>query len=144
MKTIQTSIIAGLAFFLSAGISFGAELDDLDVTIRMVKSDDLTEMHNELSLPAVVSDAAQEHAEDGDNGLARANEVRNHGQESETENEQEDSAEARDEREDEVEDHDEAREDKGDVDDERDDSTEEAGHQEDHENARPEGPVGMS
>lgn len=132
MKLIQTSIVAGLAFFLSAGISFGAEMDDLDVTIRVVGSDDMIEMHNELSLPDMLTDVGSAPAKDGEHGLVHANDTQGHKQESETELEHEDSDEARDEREDEIEDHDEAREDKSDVDDEHDEATEEEKHEEDH------------
>lgn len=126
MKMVHTSIIATVVFFLSAGMSFGAELDDLDITIRMVESDDLTEMHNELSLPDAASDTAREHAEDeGGRGLTQANDVR------EKEHEQEE--ELRDEHEDQVDDHDNAHEDDDDLKAEHDEAHEEETHEAEHD-----------
>jgi hypothetical protein len=154
LKTIQTSIIAGLAFFLSAGISYGAEMDDLDLTIRVVETDDVNEMHNELSLPDMASDTAREHAENEQgHGLDQANDARHqrhdaedeHAQENEVEHEQEnemdremnhemdDEMEARDEREDAVEDNDEGREDRDDMNEERGEASEDEEHEEAHE-----------
>lgn len=134
MKMVQTSIFATVVFFLSAGISFGAELDDLDVTIRMVGSDDLTEMHNELSLPDAASDTAREHAEDENgHGLTQANEARGQEHGAEHDNKLEDSVEARDEQEDDLENHDEAREDKDDMRAEHEDVKEEETHEQEHE-----------
>ncbi|MCF6255219.1 MAG: hypothetical protein L3K25_02775 [Gammaproteobacteria bacterium] len=121
MKIVQTSIIAGLAFFLSVGISFGADLDDIDFTIRVVESDDVGEMHNELSLPDMFFDVTHEHEGDAN----REN------QESGT-GEHEFDADARDEREDDVEDHDEAREDNDDVNDEYDEAHD-SDHEDEHE-----------
>lgn len=133
-KVVHTSIFATAVFFLSAGISFGAELDDLDVTIRMVESDDLIEMHNELSLPDAASDTAREHAEDENGqGLTRANEARSQEQDAENEDTPETSDEARDEREDEIENHDEAREDKDDISAEHEDVKEEETHEQEHD-----------
>jgi len=133
-KVVQTSIFATAVFFLSAGISFGAELDDLDVTIRMVESDDLTEMHNELSLPAAASDTAREHAEaENGQGLTQANEARSPEHQAEHDNMPEASDEARDERVDEIENHDEAREDKDDLSAEHEDVKEEVTHEQEHE-----------
>lgn len=61
MKKVNVLIITGFALFLMAGIANAADLDDLDVTIRMMESnDDVNEMENELHLP----DSAREHAED--------------------------------------------------------------------------------
>lgn len=138
MKLVQTSIFGIIAFLFSTGISFGAELDDLDFTIRVVESDDLTEVHNELSLPDAASDTAREHAEDDDGrGLTQANESREkeHQEESNDVNKDdiEHHDEARDEREDEIEDHDEAREDDDDVNEEHDAAREEESHEEEHE-----------
>lgn len=77
MKVLQTTMIAGVVFFVSTGISFAADMDDLDVTIRMVESSDVHEMENELSLPESASDTAREHAESEDGrGLTQANESR--------------------------------------------------------------------
>ncbi len=125
MKIVQTSIIAGLAFFLSVGISFGADLDDIDFTIRVVESDDVGEMHNELSLPYMAFDVTHEHEDDAN----RENQESGAG-------EHEFDADARDEREDDAEDHDEAREDNDDVNDEYDevhDSDHEDEHEHEHE-----------
>jgi hypothetical protein len=139
MKLVQTSIFAIVAFFLATGISFGAELDDLDITIRVVESDDLAEMHNELSLPEAAADTAREHTEDDDGrGLNQANDSRAKEHEEDREDvskdEKEYEEEAREEREDEIEDHDEAREDSDDVIDEHDEAQEEETHEEEHEN----------
>ena len=125
MKMVQTSIIACLAFFLSAGVSFGAEMGDLDLTIRVIESDDLTEMHNELSLPASVADDARDHAEgEQGRGLNQANDVRD---QDATEHE------ARDEREDEIENHDDVHEDKHDLNEERDEANEQENHEKEHD-----------
>jgi len=65
MKMIKTSIIAGIALFLTTGIVSAAELDDLDVTVRVVGSgDDVNEVEHELHLPDSASDSAREHAEE--------------------------------------------------------------------------------
>jgi len=128
MRMVQTSIIAGIAFFFSAGICFGAEMGDLDLTIRVIESDDLTEMHNELSLPVPAADAAREHAEGEDSrGLNRANEARDEERENAA------AHETRDEREDEIENHDDAREDKHDLNEERDEATEQENHEKEHD-----------
>ncbi len=126
MKIVQTGIIVGLAFFLSIGVSFGADLDDIDFTIRVVESDDVGEMHNELSLPDMTFDVV--HAEDD---AGHENEAGSH--ESEASHEYENEVEARDEREDEIEDHDEAREDSSDVNDEHDEAHDEEEHEKEHE-----------
>jgi len=125
VKAIQTSVIAGFVFFLSAGVSFGAEMDDLDLTIRVVESDDVSEMHNELSLPDMVFDAERDHADAesssdvGRDGAAREHELEN-------------TMDVRDEHEDEMEDHDEAREDNSDINEEHGEAHEEEKHEEDH------------
>jgi hypothetical protein len=96
MKLVQTTIIAGLSFFLSTGISFAADMDDLDLTIRVIETDDVKEMHNELHLPDAASDIAREHAANEESrGLTQANAVR----ESENEHEAEHENEVRDEHE---------------------------------------------
>lgn len=126
MKAIQTSVIAGIAFFLSTGISFAAEMDDLDLTIRVVESDDVSEMHNELSLPEMISSSEREHAEgEADHSMSQGDGAREHGLES--------AMDARDEHEDEMEDHDEAREDNGDINEEHGAAHEEETHEEMHE-----------
>jgi len=124
MKIVQTSIIAGLAFFLSIGISFGADLDDIDFTIRVVESDDVGEMHNELSLPDMAFDVTHD-------GHARGDADRENQESGAGEHEHE--ADTRDEREDEAEDHDEAREDNDDVSDEHDEAHEDE-HEDEHKN----------
>ena len=133
MKLVQTTLIAGLTFFLSAGISFAADMGDLELTIRVVETDDVQEMHNELSLPGSASDAAREHAENGDGrGLTQANAVRDeHG----NENQREDEAhnEEREEHEADREDHEDEVEDHNDSDEERDEAKEEESHEDEHE-----------
>lgn len=122
MKLVQTTIFAGLAFFLSAGMSFAAEMDDLDLTIRVIETDDVKEMHNELHLPDAASDVAREHAANEDSlGLTQANAVR----ESEGEHEAEHENEVRDEREG---DRDERIEDRSDVNEVRDEAHKEEHH----------------
>lgn len=133
MKLVQTTIIAGLSFFLSTGISFAVDMDDIELTIRVVETDDIDEMHNELSLPDSASDTAREHAEDEDGrGLTQANAVREAEHENEAEHEHED--EMRDEEHEEHDDDgDERDEDKEDREDERGEADEEEGHQEEHD-----------
>lgn len=65
MRLVQTIILAGVSFFLSAGIGFAAELGDLELTIRVIETDDVQQMHNELSLPTIAADAAHEQAGSG-------------------------------------------------------------------------------
>lgn len=155
MKLVQTIIFAMMAFFLSAGISVGAELDDLDLTIRVIESDDLQEMQNELSLPASVSDDAREHAE-GDERRGESSEKDHDGKDEEHKDEHkdehrdehdgrhEDNDIERDEREDEIEDHDEAREDDDDVIEGHDEAHEEESHEEEHEKEDDDQPGGSS
>jgi hypothetical protein len=73
MKIAQTTMIAGLSFFLGGGIALSAELDDLDLTIRVVESNSMEEIHHELSLPNFGSDVVSEHAEKSDGGEKRQN-----------------------------------------------------------------------
>lgn len=134
MKLVQTTIIAGLSFFLATGISFAADMDDIELTIRVVETDDVEEMHNELSLPDAASDTAREHAEDEDGrGLTQANAARaaEHGNEEDDahddahDEEREEHEEDREDHEDEVEDHD-------DSDEEHDEANEEEDHEDEH------------
>ena len=127
MKLVQTTIIAGLSFFLSTGISFAADMDDIELTIRVVETDDIEEMHNELSLPDAASDTAREHAEDDEGrGLTQANTVHEAGHEHEDEMRDEEHEEHEDEG-------DERDEDTEDRDHEHDDADEEEGHEKEHE-----------
>lgn len=65
MKNVNTLIISGLALFLITGTVNAADLDDLDVTIRVIESDhEVKEMENELHLPDSAADTAREHAEE--------------------------------------------------------------------------------
>jgi len=133
MKLVQTSVIAGFAFFLSTGISFGAEMDDLDITIRVVDTDGVAEMENELTLPETVSDTAREHAESEDSrGLTQANDAQTGESDAAHAHEVEDTAEVRDEHEDEVETHDETRDTTEDVNAERNDAKEDEVHEEEN------------
>ena len=128
MKLVQTTIIAGLSFFLSTGISFAVDMDDIELTIRVVETDDIEEMHNELSLPGSVSDTAREHAEDEDGrGLTQANAARETEHENDaSHDEREEHEEARDDHEDEIEDHKDSEE-------EHDEAHEEETHETEHE-----------
>ena len=131
MKLVQTTIIAGLSFFLSTGISFAADMDDIELTIRVVETDDVEEMHNELSLPDSASDTAREHAENEDGrGLTQANAAREteHEENDASHDEREEHEEAREDHEDEVEDH-------NDSDEEHDEAHEEEDHEKEHEDA---------
>lgn len=65
MRLVQTIILAGVSFFLSAGIGYAADLGDLDLTIRVIETDDVQQIHNELSLPAIAAEAAHEPAGGG-------------------------------------------------------------------------------
>lgn len=133
MKLAQTTIIAGLSFFLSTGISFAADMDDIELTIRVVETDNVEEMRNELRLPDAASDTAREHAENEDGrGLTQANAVR----EAEHENESEHTVEneIRDvEREEHGDEGDERNEDRGDREDEHHDANEVESHEKEHE-----------
>ena len=65
MNIVKTSIIASFALFLTTGIAGADELDDLEVTVRVVETDDdANEVEHELHLPDSASDSAREHAED--------------------------------------------------------------------------------
>ena len=117
MKLVQTTIIAGLSFFLSTGISFAAELDDIELTIRVVETDNIEEMHNELRLPDAVLDTASEHAI------------------SESQVEHKAENEIRDvEHEERIDEGDERNEDRGDREDEHHDADEVESHENEHEN----------
>lgn len=134
MKLVQTTLIAGLSFFLSTGISFAVDMDDIELTIRVVETDDIEEMHNELSLPDAASDTAREHAEDDDGrGLTQANAAH---EEHENESEHKDDAhdEEREEHEEHDDDGDEREEDKDDREDEHGDADEEEDHEKEHDN----------
>ena len=133
MKVLQTTMIAGVVFFVSTGISFAADMEDLDITIRMVESNDVHEMENELSLPESVSDTAREHAESEDGrGLTQANESRDreHGNEVAHDGGHENRDQAR---EDEAEHHDEVRDTRETTHEEADDAREEEQHEHDGE-----------
>jgi hypothetical protein len=62
MKTFQLSLIAGTLLLITGGVAQAADLEDLDITVRVVEDDDAREMRHELRLPA----AAREHHEDRD------------------------------------------------------------------------------
>jgi len=69
MKKVNVLIIMGFAMgfslLLMTGTASAADLEDLDVTIRVVEPDaDVNEVENELQLPESASDSASEHAED--------------------------------------------------------------------------------
>jgi len=64
MKTLNTLLIAGFALLLSVGVAQAVELDDLDVTIRVIDSDDVGDIGHELMLPFPVPGSGGEHAED--------------------------------------------------------------------------------
>ena len=67
MRRVHTLIMSGFALFLITGNVNAADLDDLDVTIRVIESDhELKEMENELHLPDSASETAREHAEAND------------------------------------------------------------------------------
>ena len=135
MKLVQTTIIAGLTFFLSTGISFAVDMDDIELTIRVVETDDVEEMHNELSLPDSASDTAREHAEDEDGrGLTQANAARESEHENETEHEENDAShDEREEHEEEREDHEDEVDDHKDSEEEHDEAHEEEDHEKEHE-----------
>ena len=108
MNKIKTSIIAGFALFLAAGIAGADELDDLEVTIRVVEhDDDLNEAEHELSLPDSASNSAREHAEN--DGHDEHNERDEHDERDEDRENQEDQEDQED-REDEKDDHEEGEE----------------------------------
>jgi hypothetical protein len=85
MDIVKISIIAGFALFLTVGIAGADELDDMEITIRVVEhDDDINEVEHELSLPDSASHAAREHAEDGgheDEGEHHSNDDGNDGNE---------------------------------------------------------------
>lgn len=60
MKTIQLSLIAGAVLLIAGGVAQAADLEDLDITVRVVEDNDSREMRHELTLPA----AAREHMDD--------------------------------------------------------------------------------
>jgi hypothetical protein len=136
MKALKTTMIAGMVFFVSSGIGYAADMDDLDVTIRMVESNDVHEMENELSLPESASDTAREHAESEDgHGLTQANESRDREHDAETshDGDQEHSDQARDEHEDEMEHHDDVTDSQDAAHEEIDDAREEEQHEQEEE-----------
>jgi hypothetical protein len=140
MKVVQTAMIAGLVFFVSTGMSFAADMDDLDVTIRMVESNDVHEMENELRLPESASDSAREHAESEDGrGLTQANESRERGHDNEATHDSE--REGRDQHADERDDLSEARDSQEMIHEGADDAYEEGQHEQDETpNEQPDNP----
>ena len=66
MGMIKTSIIAGFILLVTTGIAGAADLDDLDVSIRVVETDDdINEFEHELSLPGHTSNFVSEHHSSG-------------------------------------------------------------------------------
>lgn len=136
MKVLKKTMIAGAVFFISTGISYAADMDDLDVTIRMVESNDVHEMENELTLPESASDTAREHAESEDSqGLTQANESqdREHDGDATPDSEQESSDQAREQHEDEMEHADETADSHDTASEERDDARDEEQHEQEEE-----------
>ena len=111
MKMIKLLVIASFTLFLMTGIAGADELDDLDVTIRMMESDDdVNEVEHELSLPDSASDSAREHAEDDgheNEGETHSSDDVNDDQDGheEDQEDQEDNEDDRDEHEEGAEDH---------------------------------------
>ncbi len=111
MKMIKLLIITSFSLFLMTGIAAADDLDDLEVTIRMMESDDdANEVEHELSLPDSASDSAREHAEDD----GHENEGEHHSNDDANEDHEEDREDHDDDKEDhddDKEDHDEGTED---------------------------------
>ncbi|NOX76075.1 MAG: hypothetical protein GXP17_05570 [Gammaproteobacteria bacterium] len=135
MKIFKTLLMTGFTLMLSVGVAHAVDLDDLDVTIRVIDSDDVDDISHELSLPFPASAAGRGHEE---GGLSHVNDVRgddhvgHQGSDNEqvAENKFDDRGEGREQSEDEAADRDESREDIDDAHEERDDAEE----QEQHEN----------
>jgi hypothetical protein len=145
MKVLQTTMIAGVVLFVSTGMSFAADMDGLDVTIRMVESNDVHEMENELRLPESASDSAREHAESEDSrGLTQANESRERGHDNEATHDDEHEGrhdQARDHHEDERDNLSEARDSQETIHEGADDAHEEGQHeQEESHDDQPDNP----
>ncbi len=135
MKTFKTLLIAGFTLMLSVGGAHAVDLDDLDVTIRVIDSDDIDDISHELSLPFPAPTAERKHAE---GGLSHASDVRRDdhggsGHEHVAKNESGDRDEGREQSEDEVEHRDESREDNDDAHEERDDAEEQERHEDEQE-----------
>jgi hypothetical protein len=116
MKMIKISIIAAFTLFLTTGIAGADELDDLDVTIRVVETDDdVNEVEHELHLPDSAADSAREHAEDD----GHENEGEHHSNDRD-----DDGREGAEDHEDGAEDHEEGAEDHEEGSEDHEDSTE--------------------
>ncbi|WP_455217144.1 hypothetical protein [Kaarinaea lacus] len=69
MKSVNTLIIAGFALFLTTGIAGAVELDDLEVTVRVVESgDDVNEVEHELHLPDSIHEDHDDQGRDEHDG----------------------------------------------------------------------------
>jgi len=76
MKKMKMMVLAASLLFVVTGAAHAVDMDDLGVTIKMIDSDDMKGVSNELRLPDAASDVAREHAQNRDGkGLSRANEV---------------------------------------------------------------------
>jgi hypothetical protein len=106
MKTFKISLIAGAVLLVTGGVVQAADLDDLDVTVRVVEDDDARDMRNELTLPAAASDTAREHAEDRDREH-ESDDRDSHDENDGHDDDREDHDENREEHDDDREDHDE-------------------------------------
>lgn len=103
MKNVKTMVLAASVLLFVTGAAHAVDMDDLDVTIKMIDSDDVKGASHELRLPDAASDVAREHAEKRDGkGLSRANEVhdRNDSRKSEHDNKDDDKDHAADKKDD--------------------------------------------
>ena len=130
MKLIKSSLIAGFALFLTTGIAGAVEMDDLAITIRVIETDDVNEVANELSLPVGVSDDLREH-DDGEH-QGSSDDDRDKTASQDRSGREADEYEAED-HEDTSEYQGEAKEDHDDQVEEHQDATEEEEHDKDHE-----------
>jgi hypothetical protein len=102
MNTLKRMVLVGAVAFFSAGIVQAADMDDLDVSIRVIASDDIGEVEHVLSLPEAVFDT--DHTKEKQGPQASDMSAHENGSERNNEMEMEDHDEAREDRDDAIED----------------------------------------
>ncbi|WP_455199379.1 hypothetical protein [Kaarinaea lacus] len=97
MKSVNTLIIAGFALFLTTGIAGAVEMDDLEVTVRVVESDDdVNEVEHELHLPDSVHEDHDDQGHDENDSRDDDNDHEDDGDREELEDDRDDHEDSHD------------------------------------------------
>ena len=58
---LKSSILIAVIFLLPVSAAYAVEMDDLDVTIRVIETNEVGDISHELSLPEMVIESSDDH-----------------------------------------------------------------------------------